>query len=144
MTIAQNSGRAEVSAVHAQARAKPCPARSAQGQFQVLPLNKTDAAQRGLLWADVNGDGRPDLLVAEPDSGQLSVYLQQPDGSLAPPKTFPTLAGVSQFAAADWNGDGNPEIFLLSQDENAVGVTQFDKNGRLPFPTLFRWTASRW
>jgi hypothetical protein len=25
---------------------------------------------------------------------------------------------------------------LLSQDENAVGVTQFDKNGRLPFPTL--------
>ena len=27
-------------------------------------------------------------------------------------------------------------IFLLSQDERAVGVTQFDKNGRLPFPTL--------
>ena len=71
-----------------------------------------------------------------PQSGQLSVYLQQPDGSLAPPKTFPTLAGVSQLAAADWNGDGKPEIFLLSRDENAVGVTQLDKNGRLPFPTL--------
>jgi hypothetical protein len=93
-------------------------------------------AQRGLLWADVNGDGRPDLLVAEPASGQLSVYLQSPDGSLAPPRTFPTLAGVSQLAAADWNGDGRPDIFLLSRDENAVGVAQFDKNGRLPFPTL--------
>jgi hypothetical protein len=89
-----------------------------------------------VLWADVNGDGRPDLLVAEPESGQLSVYLQQPDGSLAPPKKFPSLAGVSQIAAADWNGDGHPEIFLLSRDERAVGVTQFDKNGRLPFPTL--------
>src|SRR5208282_115776 len=61
---------------------------------------------------------------------------QQPDGSLAAPKKFPCLDGVSQIAVADWNGDGHPEIFLLSRDENAVGVTQFDKQGRLPFPTL--------
>jgi hypothetical protein len=135
VTIAQSSGRAEVSQFTRQP-AEILSGAFRRGQFQILPLNKTDAAQRGLLWADVNGDGRPDLLVAEPASGQLSVYLQQPDGSLAPPKTFPTLAGVSQLAAADWNGDGHPEIFLLSRDENAVGVTQFDKNGRLPFPTL--------
>jgi hypothetical protein len=135
VTIAQGSGRAEVS----QFTRKPSEILSGafhRGQFQILPLNKTDAAQRGLLWADVNGDGRPDLLVAEPASGQLSVYLQQADGSLAPAKTFPTLAGVSQIAAADLNGDGKPSIFLLSQDERAVGVTQFDKNGRLPFPVL--------
>ncbi len=135
VTIAQSSGRAEVS----QFTRKPSEILSGafhQGQFQILPLTKTDAAQRGLLWADVNGDGRPDLLVAEPASGQLSVYLQQADGSLAPAKTFPTLAGVSQIAAADIDGDGKPSIFLLSQDERAVGVTQFDKNGKLPFPTL--------
>jgi hypothetical protein len=135
VTIAQSSGRAEVS----QFTRQPAEILSGvfrRGQFQILPLNKADAAQRGLLWADVNGDGRPDLLVAEPASGQLSVYFQQPDGLLAPPKTFPTLAGVSQLAAADWNGDGHPNIFLLSRDENAVGVAQFDKNGRLPFPTL--------
>jgi hypothetical protein len=135
VTIARDSGRAEVS----QFVRKPAEALSGgfrHGQFQILPLNKTDAAQRGLLWADVNGDGRPDLLVAEPASGQLSVYLQQPDGSLGPPLTFPTLAGVSQLAAADWNGNGHPDIFLLSHDENAVGVVQFDKNGRLPFPAL--------
>jgi len=135
VTIAANSSRAEVS----QFTRKPADVLSGafrKGQFQILPLRKTDAAQRGLLWADVNGDGRPDLLVAEPEGGQLSVYLQQPDGSLAPPETFPTLAGVSQIAAADWNGDGHPEIFLLSQDERAVGVTALDRNGRLPFPTL--------
>ncbi len=135
VTIAQSTGRAEVS----QFTRKPAEVLSGAfhlGQFQILPLNKSDVAQRGLLWADVNGDGRPDLLVAEPESGQLSVYLQQADGTLASPKTFPTLAGVSQIAAADWNGDGKPSIFLLSQDEHAVGVTQFDKNGRLPFPTL--------
>jgi FG-GAP-like repeat len=135
VTIAQSSGRAEVS----QFTRKPSDVLSGafhRGQFQILPLKKADAAQRGLLWADVNGDGRPDLLVAEPASGQLSVYLQQADGSLAPPKTFPTLAGVSRIAAADLNGDGKPSIFLLSSDEHAVGVTQFDTNGSLPFPTL--------
>jgi hypothetical protein len=135
VTIAQSSGRAEVSQFTRQP-AEILSGAFRRGQFQVLPLNKADAVQRGLLWADVNGDGRPDLLVAEPASGQLSVYFQQPDGSLAPPKTFPTLAGVSQLAATDWNGDGHPDIFLLSRDENAVGVAQFDKNGRLPFPTL--------
>jgi hypothetical protein len=135
VTIAQSSGRAEVS----QFTRKPSEILSGafhRGQFQILPLNKADTAQRGLLWADVNGDGRPDLLVAEPASGQLSVYLQQADGSLAPPKTFPTLAGVSKIAAADLDGDGKPSIFLLSADERAVGVTQFDKNGSLPFPTI--------
>jgi hypothetical protein len=135
VTIARDSGRATVS----QFTRQPAEILSGAfrcGQFQVLPLNKTDAAQRGLLWADVNGDGRPDLIVAEPASGQLSVYFQQPDGSLAPPKTFPTLAGVSQLVAGDWSGDGHTDIFLLSRDENAVGVTRFDKNGRLPFPTL--------
>ncbi len=135
VTIAQNSDRAEVSEF-TRAPAEVLSGDFRQGQFQVLPLRQTSAAQRGLLWADVNGDGRPDLLVAEPESGQISVYLQQPDGSLAPPKTFPTLAGVGQIAVADWNGDGHPEIFLLSQSERAVGVTQFDKDGRLPFPTL--------
>ena len=134
VAIVQATGRAEVS----QLTPKPAEALAgafSPGQLQILPLNKTETAQRGVLWADVDGDGRPDLIVAEPESGQISVSLQQADGSLAAPKKFPSLAGVSQIAVADWNNDGHPEIFLLSRDENAVAVTQFDKSGRLPFPT---------
>ena len=134
MDIVQATGRAEVSQFTRKA-AETLSGAFKKGQMQILPLNKTDASQRGILWADVDGDGKPDLLVAEPESGQISVSLQQADGSLASPKKFPCLAGVSQIAVADWNGDGHPEIFLLSRDENSVAVTQFDKNGRLPFPT---------
>lgn len=135
VTIMRDSGRAQVS----EFTHKPAEVLTDhfhRGQFQILPLNKTDASQRGLLWADVNGDGLADLLVAEPASGQLSVYLQLTNGELSAPKMFPTLAGVTQIVAADMNGNGHPEIFLLSRDENAVGVTEFDKDGRLPFPTL--------
>jgi hypothetical protein len=132
--IVQATGRAEVS----QFTRQPSDVLSGTlraGQFQVLPLNKTAAGQRGVLFQDVDGDGRPDLLVAEPESGQLSVYLQQADGTFGAPRQFPSLAGVSQIAVADWNNDGHPQIFLLSHDENAVGVTAFDSQGHLPFPT---------
>jgi hypothetical protein len=135
ITIALNSGRASIS----EFVRKPAAMLTdcfRQGQLQVLPLNKTTKARRGQLWADVNGDGLPDLLVSEPESGQLSLYLQQKNGTLAAPKAFPTLAGVTDLAVADWDGDGKPEIFLLSSDEKQVGWTRFDENQRLAFPTL--------
>ncbi|MEO7296979.1 MAG: VCBS repeat-containing protein [Verrucomicrobiota bacterium] len=135
ITIAQNSGRAQVSNFVQ----KPADALNAylrKGQFQVLPLSKTSRARRGVLWSDINGDQLPDLLVSEPDSGQLTVYFQKADGSLGPAKKFPTLTGVSDLAVADWDGDGVPEIFLLSTDERQIGMTRLDKNGRIPFPTL--------
>ena len=132
--IVQATGRAEVSQFTRQP-AEALAGKFKQGQLQILPLNKSEAGARGVLWADVDGDGRADLIVAEPESGQLSVYLQSADGTLASPKKFPSLAGVSQIAVADWNKDGHPEIFLLSRDENSVAMTQFDKSGRLPFPT---------
>jgi len=80
-----------------------------------------------------------DLLVAEPESGQVSLYLQQSDGSLAPPKTFPTLSGISGLAAGEVGSDGKPEIYLLSSGERSewqIGVTHLDEKGSLPFPTL--------
>jgi hypothetical protein len=135
ITIAQNSGRAQISSF----TRKPAEVLSGnlrQGQLQVLPLNKTDKAHRGLLWADVNGDGLPDLLVAEPENGQISIYFQQKDGSLSNAKTFPTLAGVTDLAVADWDGDGNADIFMLSEDEHQIGVSRLDDKQRLPFPTL--------
>ena len=135
VTIAQNSGRAQVSHFVR----KPAEALSATfklGQFSALPLNKTEKTRRGLIWADIDGDSLPDLLVAEPDSGQLSVYFQKPGGALAAPRKFSTLTGISDIAVADWDGDGKPEIFLLSADERRVGVTRLDEKKLLPFPTL--------
>ena len=135
VTIAQNSGRAAVSAF-ARKPAESLSGDFKQGQFEVLPLTKTTRTHRGILWADINGDGLPDLLVAEPDSGQLTVYLQRSDGTLAAAKTFPTLTGVSEIAVSDWKLDGAQKIFLLSSDEHQIGVTELDKNGRIPFPTI--------
>lgn len=136
ITIAQKSGRAQV-AQFIQKASEPLAGTWQQGQFEVLPLNRSSKARRGCVWADVTGDGLPDLLVAEPDSGELTLHIQSPGGTLSAAKTFPTFTGVSDLAVADWDNSGKPEIFVLSPEERQIGVTTYDEKGGIPFPKSF-------
>lgn len=135
ITIAQNSGRAQISNF-TRRDAEKISGNFAAGQFEIMPLNRTSKARRGVTWGDINGDELPDLIVAEPESGQLTVYLQTKEGTLAAGKVYSTLTGVSDIAVSDWDGDKRPEIFLLSSDERAVAVTRFDKDGKVAFPSV--------
>ena len=133
VTIAAKSGRAAVSNVRRK-KGDTAVGSLIDGPFDVLPLPRTDKAKRGITWSDINGDGLPDLLVADPEGGQVLVHLQQPDGSLAAPETFPALSGVTDIAAIDWNRDRAMELFLLSPDEKQVGMAMVEKSGRVTFP----------
>lgn len=133
ITIAAKSGRAAVSNF----TRRPATALTGgllDGQFFVQPLPRTDKARRGVVWADVTQDGLADLLVTDPDAGQITVHVQGPDGALQAARTFPTLGGVVDLAVADWNKDGSPEVFLLSGDEKQIGVASVESGGRLGFP----------
>ena len=134
VTIAQKSGRAQI-ANFVPKPAEPFAGAFLQGQFQLQPLAKTTKNRRGIVWADLNRDAAVDLLVADPDGGQLTLFLQQSGGMLSAPRTFPAFTGVSEVAVADWDGDGQSEVFLLSVDERQVGVTRYEAGGRLGFPT---------
>jgi hypothetical protein len=134
VTIAQKSGRAQI-ANFILGDAEPVTGDYVEGQFQLQPLGRTSKSRRGLLWADVNADRFLDLIVADPDGGQLSLFLQHSEGTLAAPRTFPSLTGVAEIAAADWDGDGQAEIFLLSNDERQIGVTRYGEGGRVAFPS---------
>jgi hypothetical protein len=133
ISIAQNSGRAQLSRF-VRRPAEPLTADLKMGPFEVIPLNKTAKNRRGMTWTDLNRDGRTDLAVAEPDSGQVSIFLQDKNGRLESARTFPCLTGISEMTAADWNGDGTNELFVLSADERQVGWTYLSEHGRLPFP----------
>jgi hypothetical protein len=133
VTIAQKSGRAQVSQF-TRKPSEPLLGDWRQGPFEVLPLSRTGKARRGAVWGDINQDGQLDLLVAEPESGQVSVYLQQRSGTLAAPQTFPSLVGITDLALASWTEGEKTALFVLSADERQIGVSYWDEKGRLSFP----------
>jgi hypothetical protein len=59
--------------------------------------------------ADVNGDGKPDLIVSDYNTG-VDVLLGNGDGTFHPAVTYATQDSVMSVAVADVNGDGKPDI----------------------------------
>lgn len=106
------------------------------GQFEMFPIPRTEKARRGVVWADVDGDRRPDLLAADPDTGNLMVQRAGAEGRFASPARFPSLVGITEILAEDWDGDGATEVFLLSPEEKTVGICRMTDQGGLPFPRL--------
>lgn len=86
--------------------------------FEIEDLDEDPA---GLRFADVNQDGRNDLLLFVPYS-PLQTYLQQEDGSfvaLRGPAARDGLvkqAALAGFALADVTGDGKPEVLLAQKN----------------------------
>ncbi len=72
----------------------------------------------GAVFTDVNGDGRPDLYVAN-DTDPNRLYLNEPGGPLGfhfvdtakASKVADAAAGMG-IAASDMNGDGKPDLFI--------------------------------
>jgi type VII secretion-associated serine protease mycosin len=60
--------------------------------------------------ADVNGNGRPDVVATEANSSALEVYLQQPDGGFAREQVPLPKSPSGPLAVGDLNGDGVPDV----------------------------------
>jgi len=63
--------------------------------------------------ADVNDDGKPDLLVANNGSGTIGVLLGNGDGTFQSSQTYDT-PGSASVAVADVNGDTRPDLAVAN------------------------------
>ena len=76
---------------------------------------------------DVNGDGRPDLVVANLNGNTVSVLLNTtPAGANVPSfalqVTFTVGHAPTSVALGDFNGDGRPDLVLTNFDDGTVSV----------------------
>jgi hypothetical protein len=83
---------------------------------QILPVPPNADA---LAVADVNGDGRPDLITADGQSGDVAVQLGRGGGAFQEPTHFPVQNQPSAIAVADLNGDGQPDLVTVSRSGDA-------------------------
>ncbi|HXM43940.1 MAG TPA: VCBS repeat-containing protein [Bryobacteraceae bacterium] len=83
----------------------------------------------GVVIADVNGDGKPDLVIAsavivgESVQAAVSIMLGNGDGTFQAPVNYDAAAGGSagSIAVGDFNGDGKPDIAMTS-GVNSVSI----------------------
>jgi hypothetical protein len=93
------------------------------GGFDDPPLSSM------LAVADVNGDGKPDLIVESSQccgsaDGVVSVVLGKGDGTFKPVVRYQSAAGGqgTSVAVADVNGDGKPDIVTTDQYASLNGL----------------------
>ena len=106
--------------------------RAPDGSFPAAPdaLLGSSAATKGpamLLAADLDGDGRIDLVTANTTGNNLTIFFQQPSGAFHALPDL-TLGATGQtdgpvvVAAGDLNGDGNLDLACANQAGNSVTI----------------------
>ncbi|MBK8915684.1 MAG: VCBS repeat-containing protein [Phycisphaerales bacterium] len=96
---------------------------------------RSQSKRRPIAVADVNHDGKPDVIAADPDSAQFFLF-EQGETGLHPGVAYPGLAKALDICVADIDGDGRNEILSASAEEKMIGVSKFEGD-RVTFPRPF-------
>jgi len=74
--------------------------------------------------ADLNQDGRPDVLVADYSVGMLAIALNNGGGTFLPSTqhTYMIAPGLTDIAIADLNGDGLPDVVVSNGTTNQISI----------------------
>src|SRR6266571_3318058 len=93
------------------------------GTFRPAPSLTVGNGPAGVAVGDFNGDGKPDLAVANLNDNTLSVLLGNGDGTFQAPQTFAGVGTKPYFVAVgDFNRDGKPDLVITNHLGNTVTV----------------------
>ena len=90
-----------------------------------------------LVTGDFNGDGLPDLAVANANSKNISVLLGLGSNLMTNPVDYKVVAFPSSITAADLDGDGRLDLAVTHLKGNTLSVLYGDGNGRFLKPITF-------
>ena len=102
-----------------------------------------------MVVADVNGDGRGDIVTADNHGVGVSVLLGNGNGTFLPQLTLAGQVSPSSADVADLNNDGKPDIFFVNANSADINVYLGNGNGTFAAgaahlrPGRFRRTSRR-
>ena len=118
-------------------QATPGASFSSQTTFAAGNGFKTISGARGVEVADVNGDGKADLVVVNTLYDNVGLLLGNGDGTFQNMINIPTLGDPSSVAVADLTGDGKPDIIVAEEYSDCVGVLLGNGNGTFQGERIF-------
>jgi hypothetical protein len=87
-----------------------------------LPQTPVGDGPESVAAADLNGDGKPDLAVANERSDEVSVLLNLGNGTFTPAVNYTVGSSPISIAAADLDGDGKPDLAVANSEDASVSV----------------------
>ena len=104
-----------------------------------------DSNPSSIATADFDHDGFLDLIIANPGTNTIGLFLNTRNGTFTPQRTF-SIGDASRprsVVAADFNNDTHVDVAVTNYDSHSIGIFLGDGNGTFAVPITFSTGSSR-